>query len=57
MQMAVAYAAVANGGYVVTPHVGLKVVSPQGKLVHELQAPQPRKLECRRLHAGRAARD
>ena len=45
LQMAVAYAAVANGGYVVTPHVGLKIVTPQGKLVHELQPPQPRKLD------------
>ncbi len=47
LQMAVAYAAVANGGYVVTPHVGLKIVTPQGKLVHQLQTPRRASWTCR----------
>lgn len=38
LQMAVAYAAVANGGKVVRPHLGLKVVSPEGELVRTLPA-------------------
>jgi penicillin-binding protein 2 len=38
LQMAVAYAAIANGGTVVQPHLGLKVVSPEGKLVRKIDA-------------------
>jgi len=38
LQMAVAYAAIANGGTVVQPHLGLKVVSPEGKLVRKVDA-------------------
>jgi penicillin-binding protein 2 len=45
LQLAVTYAAVANGGYRVTPHVGLKVVTPQGKLVRTITAPKPKKLD------------
>ena len=30
LQVAVNYAAIANGGYVVTPHLGLRIDSPQG---------------------------
>ncbi len=45
LQMAVAYAAIANGGYVVTPHLGVKVVAADGTLVRRLEAPQPRKLD------------
>jgi len=33
LQMAVVYAAVANGGNVLVPHIGMKIVTPQGKLV------------------------
>jgi penicillin-binding protein 2 len=36
LQMAVAYSALANGGYVVTPHIGLAVESPSGKLLAAL---------------------
>ncbi len=45
LQMAVAYAAIGNGGYVVTPHLGVKVVAADGSLVRRLDAPQPRKLD------------
>ena len=43
LQVAVCYAAIANGGYLVTPHLGLRVVSPQGALVQDLpyRAPKP----------------
>jgi penicillin-binding protein 2 len=42
LQMAVAYSAIANGGYVVTPHLGLTLESPGGRLVERLRVPRPR---------------
>ena len=44
MQAAVIYAAIANGGDLVTPHVGIRVVDSQGKLVRRLPFKQPRRL-------------
>ncbi len=44
MQAAVAYAAIANGGYMVTPHLGAKIISAQGKLVRSLPYRRPRRL-------------
>ena len=44
LQVAVSYAAIANGGYLVTPHVGLRVDSPQGGTLQELQYRKPRAL-------------
>jgi penicillin-binding protein 2 len=41
LQMATAYAAIANGGDVVRPHVGLRVQAPNGSVVQEIDpAPQ-----------------
>ncbi len=41
LQMAVAYATIANGGDVVRPHVGLEVQDPNGSVVQEIDpAPQ-----------------
>jgi penicillin-binding protein 2 len=41
LQMAVAYAAIGNGGTVVTPHVGLRAEDPAGRVVQEIEpAPQ-----------------
>lgn len=41
LQMAVAYAAIANGGDVVRPHVGMEVRDPNGSVVQEIDpAPQ-----------------
>ena len=45
LQLAVSYAAIANGGSIVTPHLGLKVVDPQGKTVRTLAPPAPRKVD------------
>jgi penicillin-binding protein 2 len=42
LQMAVVYAAIANGGDVVRPHVGLRVNDPDGRVVQEI-APSPRR--------------
>ena len=44
LQVAVNYAAIANGGYVVTPHLGLRVDSPQGTTLQTLKFPAPRSL-------------
>jgi penicillin-binding protein 2 len=41
LQMAVAYAAIANGGELVTPHVGLRVEDSDGRTIQEI-APPPR---------------
>ena len=40
LQMARVYAAVANGGTLVTPHIGKAVMTPEGKLVRTI-APKP----------------
>jgi penicillin-binding protein 2 len=42
LQMAVAYAALANGGTVVTPHVGLQVDDAAGRVLKEFD-PKPRR--------------
>ncbi len=41
VQMAVAYAAIANGGTVVTPTVGRRVLDPNGRVVQQLSAGRP----------------
>jgi penicillin-binding protein 2 len=45
LQLSVAYAAVANGGYIVTPHVGLQSFSPAGKPVQTFEPPARQKLD------------
>jgi len=45
VQLAVTYAAIANGGFVVQPHIGKQVVDAQGKMVRDLQAAKPRKVD------------
>jgi penicillin-binding protein 2 len=42
LQMAVAYAAIANGGSVVRPHVGMEVEDPTGRVIQEIE-PAPRR--------------
>jgi penicillin-binding protein 2 len=42
LQMAIAYAALANGGTVVTPHVGLQVDDARGRVLKEFD-PKPRR--------------
>jgi penicillin-binding protein 2 len=39
LQMAVAYAAIANGGDLVSPHVGLRVEDPEGRAIQEIDPP------------------
>ncbi len=45
LQMAVAYAAIANGGEVVRPHVGLRVDDPQGRAIQEIEPPPRRQVD------------
>jgi penicillin-binding protein 2 len=45
LQMAVAYAAIANGGEVVRPHVGLRIDDPQGRAIQEIDPPARRQVE------------
>jgi penicillin-binding protein 2 len=42
LQLAVAYAAIANGGDIVRPHVGLRVEDPSGRVIQEVD-PAPRR--------------
>lgn len=45
LQMAVAYAAIANGGTVPRPHVGLRVEDTAGRVLREMKAPSPRHVQ------------
>lgn len=45
LQLAVAYAALGNGGQIVTPHVGLRAEDPDGKVVQEIAPPPAREVE------------
>lgn len=45
LQMAVAYAALGNGGYVVTPHLGRAIDSPNGEAVQQIELPARRRLD------------
>jgi penicillin-binding protein 2 len=42
LQMAVAYSTIANGGTVVTPHLGLEVDDSEGRLIQQIQPPPER---------------
>lgn len=45
LQLAVTYASVANGGYIVQPHVGKKIVDSQGEMIRDLKPRKPRKVD------------
>ncbi len=44
LQVAVNYAAIANGGYLVTPHLGLRIDTSQGAPLQKIVFPAPRNL-------------
>ncbi len=44
LQMAVAYAAIANGGRIVTPHLGMQVEGTDGRVIQELDIPDQREV-------------
>jgi penicillin-binding protein 2 len=45
LQLAVAYATIANGGYVVKPHLGERVEDSEGRVIQELRTPPRRHLK------------
>ena len=45
MQLAVTYAAIANGGTIVQPYLGLKVLDPEGQLVRNLEPANSHKID------------
>jgi penicillin-binding protein 2 len=45
LQLAVAYAAIENGGTVVRPHVGLKVADPSGRVLQEIDPKPARRID------------
>ena len=45
LQMAVAYAAIGNGGTVVRPHIGLRAQDPAGRVVQEINPTPKREVE------------
>jgi penicillin-binding protein 2 len=45
LQMAVAYSAIANGGKVVTPHVGMRVEDSDGRVLQEISPGPKRRLD------------
>ena len=47
LQMAVAYATVANGGRVLRPHLGLRIEDAAGRALQEFRSPARRKLNIR----------
>jgi penicillin-binding protein 2 len=47
LQMAVAYAAIANGGYVLRPHLGERVEDTEGRVLQEFHAATRRKVNIR----------
>jgi penicillin-binding protein 2 len=44
LQMAIAYAALGNGGTIVTPHVGKEVDDAAGRVLHEFEPPPQRRV-------------
>jgi penicillin-binding protein 2 len=44
LQLAVAYATIANGGYVVKPHLGQRVEDSLGRVIQEFRTPPRRRL-------------
>jgi penicillin-binding protein 2 len=49
LQMAIAYATVANGGTVVTPHLGMQIDNPLGQVQKEIEPPPRRHVHVNRV--------
>jgi penicillin-binding protein 2 len=47
LQMAVAYSAIANGGYIVKPHLGQRIEDADGRVLQEFKTPSRRKLNIK----------
>ncbi len=47
LQLAIAYAAIANGGYIVRPNLGERVEDADGRVIQEFNQPSRRKLDIK----------
>ncbi|HEX8856004.1 MAG TPA: penicillin-binding protein 2 [Thermoleophilaceae bacterium] len=47
LQMAVAYASIANGGYIVRPHLGMRIEDSEGRAIQEFGTPTRRRVSVR----------
>ncbi|MFL5825220.1 MAG: penicillin-binding protein 2 [Thermoleophilaceae bacterium] len=47
LQMATAYASIANGGYIVRPHLGMRIEDSEGRAIQEFGTPTRRKTGVR----------
>jgi penicillin-binding protein 2 len=47
LQLAIAYAAIANGGFVVRPHLGERVEDADGRVIQEFNQPSRRRLDIK----------
>jgi penicillin-binding protein 2 len=50
LQMAIAYATIANGGKVVKPHLGLRIEDSTGRVLQELASPPARRVQVAPEH-------
>jgi penicillin-binding protein 2 len=50
LQLAVAYSAIANGGTIVRPHVGLAITAPDGTVLQKVQPPPTRHININPLY-------
>jgi penicillin-binding protein 2 len=50
IQLAVSYAAVANGGFIVRPHLGERVEDADGRVIQEFNTPPRRRLDIKPAH-------
>lgn len=50
LQMAIAYAAIANGGYVVRPHLGLRIDNATGQVIQDINQPARRRVAMDPAH-------
>jgi penicillin-binding protein 2 len=50
LQLAVAYSAIANGGTIVRPHLGLAVTAPDGTILQKIQPPPTRHIPINPLY-------
>jgi len=50
LQMATAYSAIANGGWVVRPHLGQRVEETDGRVLQQIDVPRRRKLDIAPSH-------
>ena len=51
LQMAVAYAAIGNGGYIVAPHLGKRIDNSNGQAIQDIEVPARRRLNISKSHS------